>query len=479
MDEIGSIEMATGRGLAHNHLQAGIIEYDQIPLTQLTGALPWWKIWRNVSDDVYPPVFYILLRWWIELLGSGAAAVRSLSALASIGAIAVLFDVCRLLRGPRVGLLAAAIMATSLAQINFAQDARPYPLLILLGMGCCDAVLHIQTSGASWRRCAVLAFLLTAMELTHYFALGAIVALAAYAALRLRGLDRRRTLAAFLIAGAFTAAVWGPTALRQLHQIPAGQPRFLFAAGPHHVRSIFLHIIGLPAELIFDSTQAAAMPAAALILLALIVLVVPVIRLRSRPDLLLWILLLAGTTGMLAGSDLIRGSIFLEYLRYAILAGPAVYALIAAFDWPPRPLLRDALAWCLLVLLAMLVCVRLHDPVASKEDWRQLAIDLNANAAPDDLLVFYGGDPWISPGTWYMCFSYYMPQSHRPWLILHQPADARLLHLLASRHSLWLIGKYPQQDGPALLAGWQPQSILQNPTAGAICRMVRVIPSHP
>jgi hypothetical protein len=213
-------------------------------------------------------------------------------------------------------------------------------------------------------------------------------------------------------------------------------------------------------------------------LLATLIVAIPAARFR-RANLMLWVLWLAGTVGMLAIVDLVRGSILLEYLRYSILAGPAVYAILAAVAWPPRPLLRDGVAWCTLALLTVLVSHRLRDGVASREDWRQLAADLNAHAAPDDLLVFYGGDPWISPGTWYMCFMYYTPQSHRPWLILHRPADARLLRELASRNSLWLIGKYPQEDGSILLPGWQPQSILRNPTAGAICRMVRVIPPHP
>jgi hypothetical protein len=479
MDEIGSIEVSAGRGLAHNHLPAGVIQTGQVPLAQLGGALPWWKIWTNVSDDVFPPVYYILLRWWMDVLGSSAAAVRCLSALASVGSIILLFDVCRLLRGPRMALLAAAVMALSPAQINFSQDARPYALLILLGLACCDAVVRIEISGASWRRCGALSFLLAAMALTHYLSLGGLAALAVYAAVRLRGSARGRTLGAFAVAAVFVAVVWGATALRQFHRILPGQPAFLFASGSHHVKATLLHVIGLPAALILDSSQAAALPVAALVLLAVLVLVVPLLRLASRRDLLLWVLWLGGVIGMLAASDLIRGTVFLAYIRYAILASPAVCALIASVDWPPRPLLGDAIAWCLLAFLAVSVAQRLYDPVVSKEDWRQLASDLNAQAGPNELLVFYGADPWISPGTWFMCTSYYLPATQRPWLILHGPANAALLRQLDARNSLWLVGKYPEEDGPQLLSGWEPQSVLRNPTAGAICRMVRVGPAHP
>lgn len=474
MDEIGSIEVAAGRGLEHNHLAAGAVQTRQIPLAALTAASPWWKIWTTVAEDVFPPVYYILLRWWMDLFGTGAVAVRSLSALASLGAIVLLFDVCRWLRGPRVALLAAAVMALSPAQINFAQDARPYALLILLGLACCDALVRIQMLGATPRRCAILAICLAATALTHYLAVGALAALAVYAAVCLRGSVRRRALGMFLLAGAFVLSIWGASALRQFHRIPPHQPAFLFAASAHHVRATLLHVIGLPAALLLDSTGAATLPVWALVLLAVIVIIIPILRLRRRRDLLLWVLWLGGTIGILVASDLIRGSIFLRYIRYAMLASPAVCALIATIDWPPRPLLRDGVAWCMLALLALSVAQRLNDPIKSQEDWRQLATDLNSHAAPGELLVFYGGDPWISPGTWLMCISYYLPQSQRPWLILRGPADAALLRQLDARDSLWLIGKYPEQDGPELLPGWQPQMILQNPTAGAACRMVRI-----
>jgi hypothetical protein len=317
-----------------------------------------------------------------------------------------------------------------------------------------------------------------ATALTHYIALGALAALGVYATARLKGVARRHAWLAIVLAAALVAMAWGPWLPREIASLPSVHPGYLSEPLPHHRAATLLRVVGMPGRLIWGDAAARRLPAWTLILAAALLLGIPMANLR-RSKLLLWVLWLAGTIGMLAAADLLRGSIFLEYLRYGILASPAVYAIIACVDWPPRPLLRDAVPWCMLALLTVLVSVRLHDGVASKEDWRQLASDLDAHAAPDDLLVFYGNDPWISPGTWYMCFTYYMPQSHRPWLILQHRADAALLRRLASRNSIWLIGKYPQEDGPALLPGWQPQSVLQNPTAGAICRMVRIHPPHP
>ena len=171
MDEIGSIQVATGHGLVHDQLPIGIIEHDQVNLTQLWGADPWWQIWTAGSDNVNPPLYYILLRWWMDLFGTGATAVRMLSAIFSLAAVVVLFDVCRLLHGPRIGSLAAALTVLAGAQLDFAQDARAYAMLIFLGLCCCDAVVRIERAGATPRRLATLAVLLVAMALTHYFSL--------------------------------------------------------------------------------------------------------------------------------------------------------------------------------------------------------------------------------------------------------------------------------------------------------------------
>jgi hypothetical protein len=187
----------------------------------------------------------------------------------------------------------------------------------------------------------------------------------------------------------------------------------------------------------------------------------------------IWVI---ATAGPLAGSDIFRHSTFLEFPRYTVLASPAVYALLASIDWPPRPVMRDTAGLCTLVLVAIFAAMRVYQGPQSKEDWRELAGHLDHQAGGDELLVFYGNDPWISPGMWYMGFNYYAPQSNRPWLILHGPADDQLMGQLKGRPSLWLIGRDPAEDGVELFPGWEPTDQWVT-TAGAACRMV--LPGHP
>ncbi|WIG59804.1 MAG: hypothetical protein OJF49_002551 [Ktedonobacterales bacterium] len=83
-----------------------------------------------VSSDAHPPLYYLLLHLWL-IFGVSELAVRSLSALASIAALAVVYLLGRQLAHPRVGLIAAALMATSAFQIWYAQEARMYALTSL------------------------------------------------------------------------------------------------------------------------------------------------------------------------------------------------------------------------------------------------------------------------------------------------------------------------------------------------------------
>ncbi len=111
MDEIWSIEISTGRGSEHDLLPVGEVQTRQIELTSLSGDRPWWDIWTSMRGVTHPPLYHVILRWWMDLLGNGAGETRALSAVCSLASVFVLFDICQMLYGTRIALLAAAIMA--------------------------------------------------------------------------------------------------------------------------------------------------------------------------------------------------------------------------------------------------------------------------------------------------------------------------------------------------------------------------------
>jgi hypothetical protein len=475
MDEIWSVEMAMGHGSAHDHLAPNVIHHDQPDLTGLAEAAPWWSIITHLGGVTHPPFYFVVLRWWIDLFGTGPAAIRSLSAIFSLGAILVLFDLCRFLHGPRIALFAAGISALAIAQIEFAQESRGYPMLIFFGLCCADSIVRIEFLGPSRRRFIGLTLSLIATALTHYLSAGALISLAIYAVIRLRARVRVQTLAAFAVSAILILMVWIPLFVEQKHTLPSLAPTFLREARvAEHTKMTLYRIVGLPIEYLLGESRGEALTSSVVLTIFLFALALPVIRLIRRRDLLLWVLWAWGTISFVAAMDLEHQTTLVGYLRYTILASPAVYVLIAAFDWPRRTFIRDAIAISAIGLLAIVAIQRNIDGVPPKEDWQTLAHDLNISAGPDDLLVFYNDDPWTSPGTWYMNFKYYTPDSHRPWLILNAPADADVLRQLRPRQILWLIGRYPQLQGPNIVTGWLPAADEDKTTAGAFCPMVPV-----
>jgi uncharacterized membrane protein len=476
MDEIWSIEMAMGHGSAHDHLEPNIIHTDQPDLTGLPDAAPWWSICAHLSGVTHPPLYFVILRWWIDLFGTGAAATRSLSAIFSLAAVALFFDVGRILHGPRQALLAAAISALAIAQIDFAQEARSYPMLIFFGLCCADLVVRSEFLGVSRRRLILLAACVFAAALTHYLSAGALLALGVYTLVRLRGRARWQTLSAVAAGGILALAIWIPLFISQKQTLPSLSPTFLREARvSDHLKLTLYRIIGLPAEFLVGERGGEAMNSSAVLAIFLFTIPLPLIRLIYRRDLLLWVLWALGTIGFVAALDLAHQTTLVGYLRYTILASPAIYAVVATFDWPRRALLRDTLAFAFICILGIVAVRRSRTDLSAKEDWRDLSNAVDTLAQPDDLLVFYNADPWVSSGTWFMGLKYYSPASHHPWLILNDRADIATLRQLQSRSSLWLIGLNPESKGDWLLPGWMPQwdTVYQDSAGGAV-RMIPV-----
>jgi len=78
-----------------------------------------------------PPLYWILLHFWIKFFGTSEAAIRSLSAVFGIFAIFVTYLVGKELFNRRVGLITSFISAISYFHIYYSQEARPYALLLL------------------------------------------------------------------------------------------------------------------------------------------------------------------------------------------------------------------------------------------------------------------------------------------------------------------------------------------------------------
>jgi mannosyltransferase len=245
-----------------------------VPLMALSGLLRWEgrRTWFWIDEgisvgiashplaelpavlrqDGAPPLYSVVLHFWMRLFGDGEAATHSLSWLFALACVPLAWWAGRTVFGERTGRVAAVLAAGLPFLTTYANETRGYTLLafvsLLVATTCTRAFLH-----GDRRMLPAFVVALVAMLYTH--AWGVYVACAAVAAvgvLWLRSHYRRPRLARDAALGFGVAALcfapWVPIlvhqarhtgapwsrvpapedALRQLGEL-AGDPRVLFA----------------------------------------------------------------------------------------------------------------------------------------------------------------------------------------------------------------------------------------------------------
>jgi mannosyltransferase len=140
------------------------------------------EIAARTALDIHPPLYYWLLHGWMWLTGDSEVAVRALSASASLLLVAVICRLGRRLFGDRASLVAAFAAAVSPFQVYYAQEARMYALLALLGgltiWAAAEMAAPVAVPWRSWQRLRwVLLYILSAaLGLYTHYAFPAIMA---------------------------------------------------------------------------------------------------------------------------------------------------------------------------------------------------------------------------------------------------------------------------------------------------------------
>lgn len=381
LDEMWTVEITLGRGSLHRHIPLNQI-IEAPPFYSLEQALPWWNLWTHI-EITHPPLYAILLRWWEDLFGDGDTSGRLFSVAAAIVAVAALFDVVRLQAGLQCAVWAGLIMALACPQVEYSRITRGYTMLTAVTLLMADAMMRIQLLGISRRRIICLTVALFAVAFTHYFAAGTLMALFAYAWIRIPE-HRRTVLYAYLLVGLIFALAWGPFMWQQRHLFSTDDPAtaFLTDSGiPNHAGATALRCLLAPVNLLFPVSRSFT-PVAAVLGAAFYLS--PLWSLRKSPFVLMWWLWFAGTIAVVAALDFTRGTDHLYYIRYILLAGPPVYAII--------PLLSGAInrrAMAVVSLLAVIGCL-VHLPgvyAPNPADPRRLVYDLPTTPSTTDLLI--------------------------------------------------------------------------------------------
>jgi len=117
-----------------------------------------------------PPLFYCVAWVWVRVFGDTETGLRSLSAVAGVLTVPVLYAAANRLISRRAALVAAALAACSPLLIWYSQEARSYELLVLLSAVSLWAFAHLLARPT--RRAAAAWVLACALALaTHYYAI--------------------------------------------------------------------------------------------------------------------------------------------------------------------------------------------------------------------------------------------------------------------------------------------------------------------
>lgn len=82
-----------------------------------------------IDDAQHPPLYYIVVRLWVQWFGNSVAVTRSLSALISLLVFPLVYYLClELFESSLVGWVAIALIAVSPFHVLYAQEAREYSL---------------------------------------------------------------------------------------------------------------------------------------------------------------------------------------------------------------------------------------------------------------------------------------------------------------------------------------------------------------
>ncbi|MFH1618319.1 MAG: glycosyltransferase family 39 protein [bacterium] len=125
-----------------------------------------------ISEGRYgtsPPLFYVLLHFWIDIFGRSETAMHFLPACIGAAGIMMVWRAGLRFFGHAGGLAAAAFLAVHPFHIAHSQEIRPYGLLVLLSIVCTLSLFTAQKEGGlkNW---IFFAFASLANMLTHNYA---------------------------------------------------------------------------------------------------------------------------------------------------------------------------------------------------------------------------------------------------------------------------------------------------------------------
>jgi 4-amino-4-deoxy-L-arabinose transferase-like glycosyltransferase len=428
-----------------------------------------------------PPTYALLLRAWMALFGYSEAAMRSLSTLACLLCVPVIYLLGRELAGKWQGLLAALLFALCPTSLYFGQEARVYALFTLSASIVLWAVAVLLRDPRSVK--AAVGYVLFATLCLYLHATGLLFIIACAGAVGLfwltQGAPGRRQLLKWTALNVLVLLLAAPYLF---YTILASRTGGLDWMPPFSIHELVTCISAVIGGLVTPRPWPGTFLAAAL-------LVTLVISLYLRP------------LSMPANVTLL-GVPFLFVLFAAVLSLHRPILLPRILAWTVVPLCliagsqllaagraRFAVLICLVATFGTGLYFQVTTPGSEKEPWREAVHAFAPELERADLVV-------VGPLSDPMVLNYYAPQvknvrlwdaSLRPTIMnaaaerLHIApiTEPEILQAIAAKHSVWVLSngfdlvrvndlqshtpatifrEWPCGKSPCVgLAGWQPR----------------------
>jgi putative flippase GtrA len=366
------------------------------PITHVPGAV--------ARTESTPPLYYLLAWCWTHLFGSGPVGLRSLSAVAGAATIPAAFAAGRSLATPRVGLIAAALVAVNPFLVWYSQEARSYALLALVS----TVSLWLFARARAWpsvSRHVVWGLSASLALFTHYFAFFALLP----EALLLLA-DRRVPLRRRLV-GPAVVTVTG-AALLGLVGKQTGAHALWFTHVPLHIRIaqiVTQYLVGFNPP----ATTLALAIAGSAALAGLVLLVVRGASRERRAALVAAAIAIVAVGVPVAMA--IVGADFLDTRNVIAGVVPAAIVLACGLGSKRAGVAGIAVAAVLIAVSVTMVHAVTVSPWAQRTHWNDIAAVLKRPAGSPPRLILTE-----SPRAWERSLGYYIP--HMWWLGRHQTA---------------------------------------------------------
>jgi hypothetical protein len=399
-------------------------------------------LWSGSGDEDHPPLYYLLLGYWLPT-GRSEYMLRLSSALLGSAAILLTYALCKtlywtcLLEGRSSGPAEFARSATWLVALSpllvwYSQELRSYALLVALGLTAAFALARLVTQPTlAWWLLFVGA--MAAALYTHYVAVVLVpVQCLLIAVLGLQGRATRQGVRYWL-------AAWPLVLLLYLPWLTS--PTAVRFFDPARVTQLY-PVALLAGRLGVSATLATGVIAAAFFGFAVVALLLAgYIHKRG-----------AATWSALPNSRLVRYGLLLLFLvsivasvipraysvkKLLVVLWPYVLLLVAwVFPWRPQNRAGPT-SWApgsalALLLLASLAGSLVNVILVPKDQWRETVAYILAHKGPADVV-------WIQPGYNGAPFNYYSRQALELQYVAPEMTETELQALLGQHNRVWLV----------------------------------------